>query len=323
MKYILATLNTTDTIPLEELLYGEENIISIIVNGVKGYEIPNDNILGLYFNRWELRINLSDKCTTLNIDGLTNLIETLCQALEIEVYKIEILDDVIDYLNVASDRNLIDCENIVITNNIEDFNILKHGEMINENNAIDIKINQYIKSTNKIPIFVLQSTAFGTGSHETTKQCIKLINHLKNNNIKIANALDMGTGTGILAFVIAKLFGDEINIDALDISQEAIKAVDRFASINKIQNIQSIYTKGDAKELSNKKYDLIVSNILLEPLISLKNKFKDLLQDNGYIILSGFLENQKDRLISEYQNIGFKLEKQISLSDWVAVLFKK
>jgi ribosomal protein L11 methyltransferase len=164
-----------------------------------------------------------------------------------------------------------------------------------------------------IPIKIDAGRAFGTGEHATTKGCLEMISLLKTPPLKI---LDVGTGTGVLAIACKKLWKDA-EIFATDIDEVAVEIAKENAGLNDTNIKLAI------KYSVDKSYDLIVSNILANPLIDMAGDFEKMLKIDGKLILSGFTKQQLQKLVETYSSFGFMLIDTISIDDWRIVLFTK
>ncbi|MBI2785975.1 MAG: 50S ribosomal protein L11 methyltransferase [Legionella longbeachae] len=156
--------------------------------------------------------------------------------------------------------------------------------------------------------------AFGTGTHPTTALCLTW---LEQANIKNKSLIDYGCGSGILSLAALKLGAAEIH--AVDIDQQALQATQNNALVNKL----------DAEKLSigmpetlHKPVDLIIANILLAPLLILKDRFHQLLNTGGMLIVSGLLEEQALELIKTYGSL-FHLVHQENLNGWSLLAFAR
>ena len=154
-------------------------------------------------------------------------------------------------------------------------------------------------------IFLDPGSAFGTGTHPTTKLCLKWLS----DNIKESDSvLDFGCGSGILSIAAIKL--GCLTSTAVDIDPEALKVTKQNSLINNL-SIET-YLPGN---LPNKKFDIIISNILEKPLIELLPKFQLLLKPEGYLVISGILKSQIKNLKIHY-NKYFNFVNYKNEEDW-------
>ena len=174
---------------------------------------------------------------------------------------------------------------------------------------------------NKTPIYIEASRAFGTGDHSTTSLCIKAMEELEGSEFN--NIFDIGTGSGILSFAAAKLW-PSAQILACDIEETSIKVAKDNQNCNNsnIKFYQNSETDLNIPKSHNHSFDLIVSNILATPLISMKNSIKSLCHGKTKVILSGFLAYQREEIENHYVNIGFEIEKEFSENNWVALVLR-
>ena len=178
--------------------------------------------------------------------------------------------------------------------------------------------------TDKIPLQIYAATAFGS-DHPTTRGCLTAISELFHQGFDACNILDVGTGSGILSLASAKLW-TSANLTAVDIDEEAV-LVTRSNTINNNldQCIECTQSDGYQAPLvkNNAPYNLILANILARPLIEMAPNLSANLKSGGYCILSGFVDNQEDWIISEHQKHKLKLIKIYSQENWRAALMQK
>lgn len=171
----------------------------------------------------------------------------------------------------------------------------------------------------KEKIYIEASRAFGTGDHATTELCIRATASI--NRHSIHNILDIGTGSGILSFAAEKIWPGA-KIFACDIDPVSVDIANR----NKISNNSAISFYQNTAESLNFKghnietYDLIISNILAQPLINMAPDIKKLSAPNAYIILSGFLDYQMPQVQESYEKQGFKLIESLQDEKWCCLL---
>ena len=130
--------------------------------------------------------------------------------------------------------------------------------------------------------------AFGTGTHPTTRMCLRWIAA----HPGFARVLDYGCGSGILAIGAAK-FG-ATSVDAVDIDTAAVESTELNASANGVQ------LRAGLPELANGTYNLVLANILATPLKVLAPLLRAYVAEHGHLVLAGILERQADELKEAY-----------------------
>ena len=167
-------------------------------------------------------------------------------------------------------------------------------------------------SKNSVTNMILDpGLAFGTGSHPTTSLCL---NWLDNNLIPSQHIIDYGCGSGILAIAAALLGASKVY--AVDNDPQAITATLSNMEKNRISN-QSIQTFSP-EALPHVKVDLLIANILANPLIQLSEIFSTLLKPSGKIVLSGILEEQVEKVSYHYRSY-FELEEPQLNDGWALI----
>ena len=150
--------------------------------------------------------------------------------------------------------------------------------------------------------------AFGTGTHETTALCLEWLGRQPMAGL---NVIDYGCGSGILAIAAAKLEAKKVT--AIDIDPQALAATKDNANRNNVDI--DLFLANEAPQLTA---DLIVANILCEPLQKLAPLFAKLLKPGGTLVLSGILGKQINEIEAAYQN-WFQLDATVSKADWLLI----
>ncbi|HIF60210.1 MAG TPA: 50S ribosomal protein L11 methyltransferase [Rhodospirillales bacterium] len=175
-----------------------------------------------------------------------------------------------------------------------------------------------------ISLCIPAATAFGTGDHGSTKGCLVALDRINYafRSRRISSALDMGCGSGILAIAIAKRWC--IPVIATDIDPIST----RVSSINAKTNGVSGYVRClcgsgyNHRKIITRRFDIIVSNILLRPLTRLAKDLGSHLNPGGWAILSGLLSGDANRIISAHAWQGLRLVDRINIGDWQTLIFR-
>lgn len=171
-----------------------------------------------------------------------------------------------------------------------------------------------------IAIKIDAGLAFGTGNHETTQGCLQALEKLVAERMP-ENPIDIGTGSGILAIAIAKRC--DVNVLATDIDPIAVDVARENVKINGVgDRIECLVSDGvdDPGIREPAPYDLVVANIVANPLIALAGGIGDLLSADGIVILSGILNEQAADVASAYAAYGLGEKDRIELGKWTTLV---
>lgn len=174
----------------------------------------------------------------------------------------------------------------------------------------------------KIEISLNAATAFGTGEHGTTKGCLLALDVLFEKH-SFENPIDMGCGAGVLSIAAAKFLKKKII--AIDNDAEAVRVVVKNADINNVSNyIDAECGDGFKAGLAIKSapYDLIMANILAGPLIDMAPDIKKFSDASGFVILSGVLQTQENKVLSIYQSLGFSVIEKYPIDEWQTIVLR-
>jgi ribosomal protein L11 methyltransferase len=149
---------------------------------------------------------------------------------------------------------------------------------------------------NAICLAVDPGLAFGTGSHPTTHLCLLWLE--ERSNLKNQSLLDYGCGSGILAIAAAKLGCNPVI--GTDIDPQAMVAARSNAEINQTTIRFVLPTEGAPELAAETKYDIVMANILANPLQVLAPALVNKMREGGQIVLSGVLARQADEVIATY-----------------------
>ena len=158
--------------------------------------------------------------------------------------------------------------------------------------------------------------AFGTGAHETTNLCIGQIKkYLKDGD----SIFDIGCGSGILSMIGVYLGAGYVK--GIDIDPQAIKSSHENASVNGFKEDRIDFEVGnllaDDSKPADKKYDIVVANILADVIIPLSEKVRPFMKEDGLFITSGIIDTKEDEVRAALLKNGFDIIDTVHLNEWV------
>jgi len=177
----------------------------------------------------------------------------------------------------------------------------------------------YRAEPDEVVLTIDPGQAFGTGTHETTRMCLRLLERLFSSGPPVARVFDFGTGTGILGIAAARLGAERVL--GTDIDPKAIETANENGRIN---GVSDRFLAENVTLLSiRERFDLIVANILAEILVDLKREICALSDPEGRLILSGILSEKADWVTEEYAALGVALEDRVEDGQWTALLLRR
>ncbi|MCM1498119.1 MAG: 50S ribosomal protein L11 methyltransferase [Clostridium sp.] len=178
-----------------------------------------------------------------------------------------------------------------------------------------------------IVIDIDPGTAFGTGSHETTRLCISgLKKYIRLDGT--TEVLDAGCGSGILSIVAGKLGAKRIY--GVDIDELAVKASKENLELNGISADRYILVQGDVigdrqfarTVAANGRFDIIVANILADVIIPLSAVVRPLMKEDGVLIASGIIDTKEEAVRKALEENGFMIAEITHMGEWVCITAK-
>jgi ribosomal protein L11 methyltransferase len=176
---------------------------------------------------------------------------------------------------------------------------------------------------NKLGIEIEAALAFGTGHHGTTRGCLVLLDHLLKAHYP-RRVLDLGTGTGVLAIAAAKALHGRVL--ASDIDPSSVRVAAENAGLNGAGNlVQAIRATGFSAPQFAKRgpFDLVLANILANPLRQMATPMARHLAPSALVILSGLLPHQAQGVIAAYRARGLVLLRELRIEGWSSLLLRK
>ena len=269
--------NITLSLPGQDLRIVSDKILSVkrVLSTTIIDRLPEEN------SEW---FDLPDEQQTLT--GKTHLIQLLVPAFTESKYLVK------DISTLINDDSI----NIISEEIFEDRDWIQHSK--NQFSEITISNNlrilpPWISDTgfSGKTIMIEPGSGFGTGSHPTTQLCIQWIEtHL----ISGVSVLDYGCGSGILS-IVAKIFGAK-KITGVDNDDQALRNAERNRDLNSV-DIELLHTSNYQDII---KFDIVIANILLKTIISLKEKLLASLNVSGKLLLTGILKDQAIEIISAF-----------------------
>ncbi|MEO6840683.1 MAG: 50S ribosomal protein L11 methyltransferase [Bradyrhizobium sp.] len=176
--------------------------------------------------------------------------------------------------------------------------------------------------SNKLGIEIEAALAFGTGHHGTTRGCLLLLDHV----LKAwypRRVLDLGTGTGVLAIAAAKALHGPVL--ASDIDPASVRVARDNARLNQTGDLVQIIcaTGFSAPQFAARgPFDLVLANILANPLRQLATPMARHLAPSGLVILSGLLNHQAASVIAAYRTRGMVPLRHVRIDGWSSLLLR-
>jgi ribosomal protein L11 methyltransferase len=178
-------------------------------------------------------------------------------------------------------------------------------------------------SPNKLGIEIEAALAFGTGHHGTTRGCLLLLDSVLKAH-KPKRVLDLGTGTGVLAIAATKAL--RVKVLASDIDPLAVRVARDNARLNGTGDlVGTIQATGfSAPEFAKHgPFDLVLANILANPLRQMATQMARHLAPSALVILSGLLPHQAQSVIAAYRARGLVLKRHLQIEGWSSLLMQR
>ena len=178
---------------------------------------------------------------------------------------------------------------------------------------------KYSASPEEIVVRMDPGMAFGTGTHETTRLVIKLLEKYVKNGARVA---DVGCGSGILAICASKLGAGECK--AYDIDPVAVKVANENIKDSGLNNVTcEVSDLLKQVDRSGGAYDVICANIVADIIIRMMPDVGALMDENSVILASGIIVERSEDVISGFEQHGFKIVERIDENGWCALAVMK
>ncbi|RTK96251.1 MAG: 50S ribosomal protein L11 methyltransferase [Neisseriaceae bacterium] len=274
-----------------------------------------DQLSDIFFDLGALSVSIEDQYEGTELEQpIFNEPGMVVEGLWEHSTVVVLLSDDVELTSIVNEaKNLLGSEFTYITEIVDDQDWVRLTQSQFE--PIEVTPKLYIvPSWHTIPnqdavgIILDPGLAFGTGSHPTTFMCLR---YLAENIHQGMTVLDYGCGSGILAITAKKL--DAKLVDGVDIDKQAIES-SQYNAENNLVDV-NFYLPNDFRA---KQYDLVVANILSNPLRMLANALASYVKTNGKIILSGILADQVEEMSDIYSQ-WFDMKTYLVQDGWACL----
>lgn len=173
---------------------------------------------------------------------------------------------------------------------------------------------EYEPNEEDIVIEIDPGMAFGTGTHETTMLCIRMIEKYMHGGYKV---LDVGSGSGILSIAAAKLGASDVL--GIDIDEDAVRVSNENYELNKVSDRAKAIV-GDLTAGVDYKANIVVANLLADIVMRLSKDAKRHLGEKGIFITSGILTEKSEAVEKCMIECGFEIEEKAILGEWCSIV---
>lgn len=180
---------------------------------------------------------------------------------------------------------------------------------------------RYSPHGGEIVVEIDPGMAFGTGQHPSTRMCLAALEEilLKDRSKEAWRVLDVGTGTGILGISSAKL--GAARVVCVDIDKQAVEIAQENIRINQVDDRVTVLNR-DVTTIRDE-FDIIAANLTAKLLVKLRDHLHAILDQAGYLIISGILDRQKDMIEEHFIPDAFDIVRFVAEQEWISFVLKK
>lgn len=318
MKWTKLTVETTcEAVDLLNAFLDEEGVLGVQIED--NMPLTDEEISDMYIDL------LPDDMPVF--DGTAKVSCYLDDSFDVDDMKIKINEEIrrlSEFIDVGS--GMIECSDTEDTDWINNWKAYFKPFRIYDNIVIKPTWEELPEDVNNddIVIQIDPGTAFGTGSHETTKLCIgQLKKYMKDGD----HVLDAGSGSGILSFICNKLGAGKVL--GIDIDSIAVAVSNENREINGITDEQVSFICGNVlednklvEEIGNC-YDVVVANILADVIIPLSKIVQSFMKPDGVFISSGIINIKEEEVRTALIDNNFDIIDTVYMNDWVSFVAKR
>ncbi|MEZ5934218.1 MAG: 50S ribosomal protein L11 methyltransferase [Alphaproteobacteria bacterium] len=173
------------------------------------------------------------------------------------------------------------------------------------------------------PIRLDAGLAFGSGEHATTQGCLLALDRIASRR-RFRQVLDMGSGAGMLAIAAAKCW--PARVLAVDNDPKAVEVAAENIGLNGVGGrVRALLSEGYAASQIRRRapYDVILANILADPLCEMARDLGRCLAVDGFAVLSGLLDRQAARVVAAHRAQGLVLRHRIDIAPWTTLVMSR
>jgi len=177
---------------------------------------------------------------------------------------------------------------------------------------------EYEAAEDEIVIEIDPGMAFGTGTHESTRMCVKLLEEYVEEG---STVLDVGCGSGILGIAALKLGAGRVY--AMDFDSVAVKVAKSNLELNGVEDRAEVFGSDLLDALGRSvKADVVVANIIADVVIRLAPSVPEHIKSSGMFICSGIIDSRIEDVERELEECGFRIIKVLEEGEWRAIACK-
>lgn len=177
----------------------------------------------------------------------------------------------------------------------------------------------HMEHSSRKPIIIDPKNAFGTGHHASTELCLTALSDLFDENAINRKGwfLDVGCGSGILGLAACR---EGMSGTGIDIDPDAIVNARENRELNELEKLELL--RGDIGKVKNDKFDLIMANILAQPLIEMAPQLVAMRAEDCVLILGGILSTQAEEVATAYKKCGLNDPRKLEKNNWCALVWQ-
>jgi ribosomal protein L11 methyltransferase len=180
---------------------------------------------------------------------------------------------------------------------------------------------EQVDPADRILIQIDPGMAFGTGTHETTRGCLELLEKYWATTPPESSLLDVGTGTGILAIAAIKL-QPKATVIGFDVDPEAITVAEENAEINCVAFDLTLETNRLSSYVGQT-FDVVLANLTADVILPLAEDLAQVVKAEGILIVSGILNEQGDEVVQTLESLGLALLESKPDGEWVSFALRR